>query len=261
MSPDLIRNDTLVDGVDAAIVGYYYYEFPNITINAQVVGLNEGSSFSTTVKVPLTDLIGRGKLTSAEIKRLESINVLPHNVSKSQKNIDQIMNRTRLSDIGIQAWIAEGRTHFKEGEKVRLKVVTDSEAHIAVFDHFVDGKSIVLFPNQYEDDTLTRKDEIKMIPLSENSRYKIAIREPFGSDIIQIIACSSNSELQAVIKYREAISGSPFDGIPRGMVIEELTSRGLGLEAVDGSEADGSSISERIRWGEAYIVLHTYPGL
>jgi hypothetical protein len=232
-----LQSTALIDGMalvkiklkptDGFIVGGFTYRDGKLIISAKLIVYDGMPVYPATVEVPMD---------------IDSVYVLPQSdTGKRRRNtgkIEELAAELPNRDIKVELWIDSetGRTHFAEGELIRYNVRADRECHVALLAHDSDGNSKVLFPNKHVEDperkTHLTADRIKRVPDDEKEEFRIRITEPFGADIVQVIASSDYASLKALIGRVERYRG--FD--VRGMVVEAIGA-----------------------WGETRIEVHTYP--
>lgn len=178
--------------------------------------------------------------------------VKPQNAEESQKGIEEVTNAKLLNirqDIPLQLKTADGEHAYTEGDTISFRVKSPEACHIAVICHQSDGTSVVLFPNKWHKDTLIPADRWVSIPGALKAGFEIEISEPFGSDVVQVIACTNENALHKEIKgmASAATEDDPYPVMTRGMVVKKVKA------------ASKDDVSKQTRWGEKHIVVSTFP--
>ena len=126
------------------------------------------------------------------------------------------------------------------------------ECHIAVLCHQTDGTTVVLFPNRYASNTLIPPNKPIDVPGTHKSGFEIVIGPPFGSDVVEVIACSKPSELHKSLAEHAARAEEqePVQVLTRGMAVKGIDSALSSPKTGDGAP---------LRWGQDSIVVSTFP--
>jgi hypothetical protein len=235
-----------VDGIEAIIRGYYYYEFPKITVRAEMLRLSDGAVFPFACEMPVS-LAGSSEiLPDSGIGKVERTHIYPQNTQESKSNresVDEISARLPNKNIKIQIWTASGRTDFANGEEVKFRVRASQDCFIALIAHFIDASSMLIYPNKYCADSFVPADQIVEIPSNKQGEKKFyfEISPPFGGDIVQVLAASTRKTLNEIIGEKFPVKQGPFSFIAR--------------------ENFGTSpkIENDSAFGEASIIINAYP--
>jgi hypothetical protein len=126
--------------------------------------------------------------------------------------------------------------------------------HVAVVCHQSDGRSVVLFPNRWASNTQIPAHAIIDVPGTHRSGFEIQTGPPFGSDVVEVIACSAASELHTALSKVAVTSGQGVEGLQvmsRGMM-----AKGLGVALARASADSGGAT---LQWGQDSIVVSTFP--
>lgn len=143
---------------------------------------------------------------------------------------------------------ADGRTQYREGERVDFSVTADRDCYLVLLDHMSDGTTVLLFPNRFHPDSLIRKGQTVSIPPVENENFRIVVGAPFGDDRIEAIAATEKSFLHSEFT---ALIGNL--GVNQNMAV---VTRGLFVEALGSTM--GSAQSTGVKWSRAELNLSTY---
>lgn len=239
-------SEVKIEGIDAIIRGRYYYEFPKITVRAEMVRLSDGAVFPFACELPVS-LAGSSEiLPDSGIGKIEKTHIYPPNTWESKTNrssVDEISARIPNRKIKIQIWTASGRTDFANGEEAKFKIRASQDCFIALIDNFIDGSSMLIYPNKYSPNSFIPANKIIEIPSNKpnEKKFYFEISPPFGGDIVQAVAASTREALNEIIGERFPVKQSPFSFISR--------------------ETFGTSrdIKKDASFGEAVLVINTYP--
>lgn len=245
-----------IEGVKGIVRGRFYATGDQITVFAELAWLEGGEIKKARLAIPSTDV--KAKIWPdpqiASEKDIRGL-ITPQNVESSLANVQDVA-AGRLAEIPkdfqIEVFSTDGRRAYAEKETVNFRVRSAEECHIAVICHQSDGTSIVLFPNRWSSNTLIPANKPIDIPGTHKSGFEIEIGPPFGSDVVEVIACSKPSELHKTLSQfaAKADEGQPFQVLTRGMMAK-------GIDSALATPTTGKSAP--LRWGQDSIVVSTFP--
>ena len=255
---DFIEPGTKVDhlkinGIEGIVRGRFYVEGDHVVIYTEVAWLQGGKVDKTKTVCPLKDFASvvypQGKKNENHLK---SEWIMPQNVETSQQGIEEVCQKNLLKtkhEIALKLRTNDGERIYKEGDTVSFRLKADRNCHIAVICHQSDGTSVVLFPNQWHKDTLIQADKTIEVPGAQKSGFEIEIGEPFGSDVVQVVACTDENALHREIKdmVSHTTDEDPYAATTRGMFVKQANA------------AIQKSQTGKTQWGEAHIIVSTYP--
>jgi hypothetical protein len=140
-----------------------------------------------------------------------------------------------------------------EGETISYVIKPTADCHVAVFCHQSDGETVVLFPNSYSQDTLVKAGHTVAIPGIAKAGFEIVIGPPFGSDRVQVIACTRQSLLHSLAlteARKSAAKGQQFAVATRGQALRGLIDAPL-------ANASDSDPTRPIEWAETTLVVRS----
>lgn len=254
----LVEPGTKVDkltikGIEGIVRGRFYVEGDSVVIYTEVAWLQGGKVDKTKTVCPLKDFASvvypQGKKNES---RLKSEWIIPQNAENSQQGIEEVCHQNLLKtkhEIALKLRTSDGERIYREGDIVSFRLKADRDCHIAVICHQSDGTSVVLFPNQWHKDTLIQADKRIEVPGAQKSGFEIEIGEPFGSDVVQVVACTDANALHREIKdmVSQTTEQNPYASTTRGMFVKKANA------AIQQSQTD------KTEWGEAHIVVSTHP--
>jgi len=218
-----------IKGVEGIIRGRFYYRYPRITVFVELIRLDGG-------EIKTAKLLLNADNVAAEI--------VPANINKSKKNIADIRNRFKKvpHDFKVKIATVGLKRNFKRGEKIRFKINAEKDCYIVVLCHQSNGTTVKLFPNAWDRKTLIKANTDIFVPKAKSKNFEIVVGPPYGSDVIQVIACARKSALH---KKMERLVGSS----------QSLT-RGLFVNAINKSVSNTGK--KAYLWGESHIIISTY---
>ncbi len=252
LQPDIVVQPSLTSDLSAIVRGRFYNTSNGVQVNAQVTMLDHGSIENTKFQVPTSALQKRfGAYACAPGQ--EGV-IEPQNLKLSEQTYKQVIT-DRLekipSDFQVGIQTLDGKRAYVDGEPIGFLVRSNEDCHITVLCHQSDGNSVVLFPNRWHRSTQLKANETIEIPAS-SSKFNLRIGPPFGSDVVEVIACSSLTEIHMQIakKIPPTTSSSPFQVVTRGIIVE-------GIDSAISATVDTEKPNRR--WGTDYIVVSSFP--
>jgi len=245
-----------IEGVKGIIRGRFYATGDEVTIYAELAWLEGGEIKKARIAIPSTSI--RAKIwpdpADAAMKPMDGV-IKPQNIEQSLTNVQEIA-KDRLAkvpkDFPVEIFTVDGLRAFAEKDNVSFRVRSARECHIAVLCHQSDGTTVVLFPNRFSRNTLIPANKAIDIPGTHKSGFEIEIGPPYGSDVVEVIACTQPSELhKALSKHAtEADAPAPFQVLTRGMAVK-------GIDSALAAAKSGSTAA--LLWSQDSIVISTFP--
>lgn len=170
-------------------------------------------------------------------------------LDKSAKNIADIKQRVKniSKDIKLTVKTKDGKTNFRQGDKISFIVSSPIDCHVAVFCHQSNGESVLLFPNPWSANTKIYAKRPIEIPGAAKSDFEIVVGPPYGTDIVQVIACSEYSLLHKRLQHIAGQSRG-YSGVSRGLFSRQINDSVSAFADADKPPA----------WGETSISVSTY---
>ena len=244
-----------IEGVKGIVRGRFYSNGDELTIYAELAWLEGGEIKKARLTLPISKV--RAKIwpdpVDAAARPIDGV-IKPQNVEQSLANVQEI-GKDRLAkvpkDFPIEIFTLDGRRAYPEKETISFRVRGARECHIAVLCHQSDGTTVVLFPNRFSRNTLIPANKAIDIPGTHKSEFEIEVGPPYGSDVVEVIACSQPSELhKALSKYASETSDAPFQVLTRGMAVK-------GIDSALAAAKVGSTAA--LLWSQDSIVISTFP--
>ncbi len=245
------KKTSKITNVDAIVRGKFHLKYPNVTIVADMFWPETGDVKTASAVIPVEKLgIEMSESMKNDPKQVASI-IVPQNLKSGKRNYDQIKEESKIipHDFEIAIFPANGRREFQEGETVSFNVVSNRNCHIAVFAHQPDGSTVLLFPNSESRDTFIPANKKVSVPGAAKSGFELEAQAPFGTDVIQVVACTKANNL-----YEEIRKTSKEHGVGY-----EVTTRGFIAKAVKKAINDDKSSGRTPEWSEANVAVSTYP--
>lgn len=110
---------------------------------------------------------------------------------------------------------------YQSGESIRLTVSAAEDCYLAVINLDSVGGLHQLFPNGYESDNFLPAKQVRHIPASGQSDYRLAVSSPFGMEVIKVIASRHPFPADTVVLQAEQLQRQFFPPI------SDKQSRGL----------------------------------
>ena len=245
-----------IEGVKGIVRGRFYATGDEVTVYAELAWLEGGEIKKARLAIPSDEVKAKiwpdpeqaaGKQLLGAIK--------PQNVEQSLASIQDLAG-SRMADVPkdfqVEVFTTDGKRAYAEGETVSFRVRSAEECHIAVLCHQSDGNTVVLFPNRYASNTLIPANKPIDVPGTHKSGFEIEIGPPFGSDVVEVIACSRPSELHKTLAEHAARAEEqqPVQVLTRGMAVK-------GIDSALSTPKTGAGTP--LRWGQDSIVVSTFP--
>jgi hypothetical protein len=245
-----------IEGVKGIIRGRFYAKGDDVTVYAELAWLEGGEVKKARLAIPTSKV--RAKIwpdaADASSKSLDGA-IKPQNVEQSLANVQEIA-KDRLAkipkDFQVEIFTVDGKRAYAEKENISFRVRSVEDCHIAVLCHQSDGTTVVLFPNRFSSNTQIPANKAIDIPGTHKSGFEIEIGPPFGSDVVEVIACSKATELHKQFSQfaAKATDEQPFQTLTRGMAVK-------GIDSALSSSKNGDA--SPLKWGQDSIVVSTFP--
>ena len=158
---------------------------------------------------------------------------------------EDILALENQDDEGLRVSIEtlDEKKHFRKGESIHYKLISNTRCYVCVLSFQADGSWLVIYPNPYESEIILERNEPRIIPNPDNSRYQFIVDSPYGTDIICVIASTAEAELSLMIG--ELTETQPmFVSLHRGVFPKTL-------------DEETSSIGNSIQWDIDWISIQT----
>lgn len=250
VEPGTAVEKVTVEGVEGIVRGRFVSDGTTVTLYTEIAWLQGGEVTKDKVTWKMNEVTARVWPEKSAEQAQQA--VTPQNAEQSMAGIEEVTNAKLLNirkDFDIQLKTADGERVYEEGSNISFKMKSPEACHVAVICHQSDGNSVVLFPNKWHKDTLIPKDHWVSIPGALKSGFEIEIAEPFGSDVVQVIACTDQNALMKEIKgmASAATEDDPYPVMTRGMVVKKVKA------------ATAADVSKQTLWSEKHIIVSTFP--
>jgi curli biogenesis system outer membrane secretion channel CsgG len=241
-----------IEGVQGIIRGRFYYQAPNLTIYAEYANLDGGEIHKVKIVVPASEVAARIWPSDSQKQSQPELAISPQALKESTASVQDIESKVRKipRDFPLEIHTVDGKRGYADGETVSFRVRSDHDAYIAVIDHQVDGSEILLFPNAFNSENYIAAGKPIDVPGTVKHGFEIQVSPPFGSDVVQVIACTRKEDLQKITStFPNSTQGNPY----------AVRTRGMKVVAVDEAQKNTSMASQPAQWSEDHIVVSTYP--
>ena len=241
-----------IEGVQGMIRGRFYYQPPNLTIYAEIAYLDGGEVRKVKVVVPASEVAARIWPSDAQKQNQPEVAIAPQAVKESTASVQDVESKVRKvqKDFPIEIHTVDGKRGYAEGETVSFRCRSGHDAYIAVIDHQIDGSEILLFPNAFCTENYIPAGKAIDVPGTVKHGFEIQISPPFGSDVVQVIACTRKEDLEKFTStFPSSNQANPY----------AVRTRGMKVVAVDEAQKNTSMASQPAQWSEDHIVVSTYP--
>jgi hypothetical protein len=241
-----------IEGVQGIIRGRFYYQAPNLTIYAEIAYLDGGEVHKVKVVIPSSEVAARIWPSDTGKQSRPEVAIAPQAVKESTASIQDIESKVRKVEKNFPLEIAtvDGKRGYAEGETVSFRCRSGHDAYIAVIDHQIDGSEILLFPNAFSTENYIPAGKAIDVPGTVKHGFEIQISPPFGSDVVQVIACTRKEDLEKITStFPSSTLANPY----------AVRTRGMKVVAVDEAQKNSSLEGQPPQWSEDHIVVSTYP--
>jgi len=251
-----------LDGLDAVFRGRFASSGDEIKVNGEVVWLARGKVAKIEVASSAKRVMSR-LWPELDLKQIGAIIrladlMMPQNEAGSLKSLADIETRAKKvpHDFDIRLMTADARQDYSSGEECRYRFSSSCDCHVAVLCHQVDGTSVVLFPNKWSQETWVPAGQVTDIPGVAKRGFQIVVSPPFGADVVQAVACTTQSALHRLVAEvsSRAAPQQAFGVVPRGVFTR-------GLDDSLNNLASPPNGAKAVRWSEVRLVICTYPRL
>ncbi len=118
-----------------------------------------------------------------------------------------------VSNLRVSTWLDRpNRTYYVTGagqpaDTLTIYFRTNADAYVTVVASNAKGEVHRLFPNQYAPDNFVKGGKTYAIPAPGETRYRLAIAEPLGVDLIRVFATDKRVE---IVDERSLMAAGPF---------------------------------------------------
>lgn len=236
-----------IDGVEGIVRGRFVANGNLVTVYTEIAWLKGGGLVKGKHQYSLNDIACR---VWPEEKAAEK-KIQPQNAAQSMTGIEELSKNGMLKkykDFPIELHTADGERCYAEEENISFRIRSPKACHAAVICHQSDGTSVVLFPNKWYSNTAIPANKWVEVPGPLKAGFEVTISEPFGSDVVQVIACTDANALHREIKKLASATteDEPYVAMKRGMVVKKV------------QEASETASSEAL-WSSSHIIISTYP--
>lgn len=231
-------------GLDGVLRGRYTYDEGSDSVKLELELSTPRAVQTASLSLPLTSILPE--------KSKPSLFFHSQNEAASQWGIRQMLQESLMPanrDIDLHLKTVSGERVFIKGQSISFRLKASQDCYVAVICHQSDGHSVLLFPNADHDDMFIPANTWVDIPGTQKPGFQIDIDEPFGSDLVQVLACSKLEDLKQKLPAMETRQAdeeaSGYNVFSRGMVVKHLKAN--------------APASSAVQWGETHLIISSYP--
>jgi hypothetical protein len=245
-----------VKGIQGIVRGRFYASGNGVSVFAELVWLEGGNVEKTKVSLPSSQIAARLFPEGVRSEQALGTIVTPQNMEASLSNLQEV-TQGRLKRVNkefpLEFFTTDTRRAFRQGDVASFRVRSERDCFVAVYCHQSDGSSVLLFPNNWQRSTFVPAGKAIDIPGTQKHGFEIEIGPPYGSDVVQVIACTSEREIEKMVgtQLSAASPTQPVAVMTRGMAAKGISEAGAGPSP----SANGAPVL----WSEAHIVVSTFP--
>jgi Domain of unknown function (DUF4384) len=227
--------------ITALVRGRFFLQDTNISVTAELVRLADGKILARVTNT------GAANIPATQ-------DFVPANFALGQDNIRDVEKRLAAlpHDFVVDLSIKQCKRNFARGERYELRIRAPQDCYVAVFDHEVDGSTVLLFPNSRHTNDWVPADVAVDIPSPDDHVLFLKVSPPLGADVIQVIACTSESTLHKNM-VRAAASSANVVTMLAPVSREQLAGQISRINSAAEPKSDA-------KWAEAHLVLSSYAG-
>ncbi len=232
MNPTTKTSNISIEGIDCIVRGRFFFQYPSLKLFVELLKLDGGEILSESLDISVENIH-----TDIEPTNFKQC----FNNYKNVKDFsDKIKNQFELSLATLQS-----KNNYCEGETVNFQINSSQDCKIALLCHQADGSTILLYPNKLTAQTSLSKDKTVCIPKKGTNDFEIVVSPPFGSDVVQIIACDGKSNFHSKLEniVLNMPYGQTYTTINRDKFVADLLSE-ISLHSM--------------KWSQRYIVISTH---
>ena len=245
-----------VEGIQGIVRGRFYASPSGVSVFAELVWLEGATIQKTKVELPVADVRARIWPDRQDASKPLDTVMRPQNMEASAANLEDF-TKGRIKviprEFPLEFFTTDTRRAFKQGDVVSFRVRSDRDCFVAVYCHQSDGSSVMLFPNHWQRSTFVPAGKAIDIPGTQKHGFEIEIGPPYGSDVVQVIACTSEREIEKMVgkQLGTASASQPVAVLTRGMAAKGISEAG----ASPSTTQNGAPAM----WSEAHMVVSTFP--
>ena len=203
MDPSAKTTKISIDGIDAILRGRFFYKNRIVTLYPELVTLKDGSILSNSIEIPDFKI---------------NCDIIPSNFKESFDNAKSIKGIVGNLQNGFKLDLAtkESKKEYKEGEAIHFQVKSEIDANIALFAHFANGETVLLYPNAFSKNEKLKAGKTVVLPDENKPEFEIFVQAPFGCDVIQVVASDKEIGIfQKLKKKIDLLDNKPYAEISR----------------------------------------------
>jgi hypothetical protein len=153
-------------------------------------------------------------LTAAGPAYAESEESLARDLVPSQKPLYQVGGGHGGGDFSVEAWVDNPDLVYRVGQQLKVYVRPKHTAYITVLNVGSSGKTSVIFPNYYQQNSKVFGGQTVVIP-ADSASWKIDVAGPPGVDFIQVVATRERLDLAELKRLAYSSADAPILSLDR----------------------------------------------
>ncbi len=194
---DTIRAGNLKN-IRAILSGRFFDAGLNVELFLELTGIETGT------------IIGSADIIIPKSIIPTNISLLPDNYKDALAVLNELSDIQKDEDenLIVKAWTKRGNGGtYVEGEELRIHFYANQDCYIKMYHIDVNGNMQLIFPNQYHQGNMIKKNTIYTIP-DDSYGFAFTLGAPFGTEFIKIIASTEQfADVEDSFKDLGKVSG------------------------------------------------------
>jgi len=168
-------------GVEAVLCGKFFDDGNAVRVRLELTSLTLG------------ELIGTAELSLPKNRTPAGVSLVPPGLSQAStlKNELTSLLASASGNLVIKATTERGEgATYKDSENLVAHIFVNQDAYIKVYHIDANGKTQLIFPNQYYANNRISGGEFVQIP-GQGYPFKFELHAPFGTEFIKVVASTS----------------------------------------------------------------------
>ncbi len=224
-----------VENMDPEFREIYRDYFKTTEVDAILYGrFNRESDGSICLHLEMTSLT-TGELIGSEDVRISfsevppRISLEPPSVEKAVGNKQELANLADSPERDLIVKVVTGRgagAVYQNGEDLTVHVFVNRDAYVKVYHVDVNGKTQLIFPNQFYRKNRIQGGTVVTIP-DQSYPFKFHLGPPYGTEYIKVVA--SEHQFADIEDSFIDLPGNPREVLSRGFVVQGPIIKGLSV--------------------------------
>jgi len=187
------------------------------------------------------DLSAASLTFPSDVLRRAGLGLAPDNLQEASQELALARATVQSSTLRVSLALDRGEGGiYRKGDKIFLFLRASQDCYVKVLYQQVDGRKLIIFPNEWHPEPRIRKDQLYQLPPDDNS-FTLEANAPYGAELVKVMASTEPIDIPVT-----------EDGTGLGEVREALAglltrTRGITLRKADA------------KYAEDTVVLNTLP--